>query len=61
MLHFLPTYCLDENKIGRLWQDTHADVTHNHYCPDMESLMPEVRRFMKDRNRKKWQKLRLAA
>ncbi len=50
VLHFLPPYCPDENKIERLWQDLHAAVTRNHCCPDIETLMREVRRFMRHRD-----------
>ena len=35
-LHFLPPYCPNHNKIERLWQDLHANVTRNHTCPDMD-------------------------
>ena len=51
VLHFLPPYCPDENKIERLWQDLHAQVTRNHRCDSMAELMRNVRRFMKRRNR----------
>src|SRR5262245_37150890 len=48
-LHFLPPYCPNDNKIERLWQDLHANVTRNHTCPDMDSLMAEVRHFLQAR------------
>jgi transposase len=51
-LHFLPPYCPDDNKIERLWQDLHANVTRNHTCPDIVSLMQEVRCYLRKRNRK---------
>lgn len=51
VLHFLPPYCPDENRIERLWLDLHAAVTRNHRCPDIESLMREVRRFLTGRSR----------
>lgn len=50
-LHFLPPYCPDYNKIERTWQDLHANVTRNHRCPDMVSLMREVRAYLRKRNR----------
>jgi transposase len=50
-LHFLPPYCPDHNKIERTWQDLHANVTRNHCCPDMASLMREVRAYLRQRNR----------
>ena len=52
-LHFLPPYCPDHNKIERVWQDLHANVTRNHCCPTMTALMVEVRYYLSKRNRKK--------
>lgn len=51
-LHFLPPYCPDHNKIERVWQDLHANVTRNHACPSMTKLMQEVRYYLRKRNRK---------
>lgn len=48
-LHFLPPYCPNENKIERLWQDLHAEVTRNHHCRSMGELMQNVRRFLRRR------------
>ena len=39
----LPPYCPQHNRIERVWEDLHAEATRNHTCPDMESLMIEVR------------------
>jgi transposase len=50
-LHFLPPYCPNDNKIERIWQDLHANVTRNHTCPDMVTLMREVRYYLRKRNR----------
>jgi transposase len=50
-LHFLPPYCPTSNKLDRVWQDLHANVTRNHTCPDMTSLMIEVRSYLRKRNR----------
>ncbi len=52
VLHFLPPYCPNENKIERLWQDLHADVTRNHRCASMGELMQNVRRFLRRRARR---------
>ena len=52
-LHFLPPYCPDENKIERVWEDLHANVTRNHGCSHMDDLMNDVRRYLRDRNRAK--------
>ena len=51
-LHFLPPYCPEDNKIERLWQDLHANVTRNHHCPDILALLREVRYYLRKRNRK---------
>ena len=45
-LHFLPPYCPDENRIERLWQDLHANVTRNHLCRTMAKLMRTVHRYL---------------
>jgi transposase len=50
VLHFLPPYCPNENRIERLWQDLHAEVTRNHDCPTMEELMQNVRHFVRRRS-----------
>jgi transposase len=52
-LHFLPPYCPDNNRIERVWQDLHANVTRNHCCADMQILMTEVRYYLRKRNGKK--------
>lgn len=51
-LHFLPPYCPNENRIERVWQDLHAEVTRNHMCKSMRELMRNVRRFLRLRNQK---------
>jgi transposase len=50
-LHFLPPYCPDDNKIERVWQDLHANVTRNHRQPNMTKLMEAVRYYLHKRNR----------
>ena len=52
-LHFLPPYCPEHNKIERVWQDLHANVTRNHTCAGMPELMGEVRYYLRKRNRRK--------
>ncbi len=59
-LHFLPPYCPDHNKIERVWQDLHAEVTRNHRQPNMTKLMEAVRYYLRKRNRRK-QHARIAA
>jgi transposase len=51
-LHFLPPYSPDENAIERVWQDLHANVTRNHRCKDMATLMRDVRYYLRKRNRR---------
>jgi transposase len=51
-LHFLPPYCPDDNKIERVWQDLHANVTRNHTRPTITHLMRDVRYYLRKRNRK---------
>jgi transposase len=51
VLHFLPPYCPDHNRIERTWQDLHANVTRNHQCADMNELMEQVRSYLRRRNR----------
>jgi transposase len=51
VLHFLPPYCPDDNRIERIWQDLHANVTRNHRCATMAALMGEVRYYLRKRNR----------
>jgi transposase len=50
VLHFLPPYCPNDNRIERTWEDLHARVTRNHRCPNMESLMRAVRYELHRRN-----------
>jgi transposase len=50
-LHFLPPYCPNDNKIERVWKDLHANVTRNHTCRDIQTLMREVRYYLRKRNR----------
>jgi transposase len=49
-LHFLPPYSPKENRVERVWEDLHANVTRNHTCRAIEALM-EVREYLWRRNR----------
>ena len=51
--HFLPPYCPDHNRIERVWEDLHANVTRNHRCKGMEELMAQVRIYLGHRNKRK--------
>ena len=53
VLHFLPPYCPDHNRIERTWQDVHANVTRNHKCKTMADLMRNVRAYIRTRNSNK--------
>lgn len=46
VLHFLPPYCPDANRIERVWQDFHANVTRNHRCKTMSHLLANARRYL---------------
>jgi transposase len=50
VLHWLPPYCPDHNKIERAWLDLHANVTRNHTCRDINQLMREVINYLNRRN-----------
>lgn len=45
-LHFLPPYCPDANKIERVWQDLHANVTRNHTHAALSPLCREVGQWL---------------
>lgn len=51
VLHFLPPYCPDHNRIERVWRDLHANVTRNHQCRTMKELMAEVHHWLRKRDR----------
>jgi transposase len=51
VLHFLPPYCPDHNRIERTWRDLHDNVTRNHQCRTMKELMKEVHWWLKKRDR----------
>jgi len=51
VLHFLPPYCPDHNRIERAWKDLHDNVTRNHRCRSMAELMQEVIEYIVRRNR----------
>ncbi|HEX7481012.1 MAG TPA: transposase [Polyangiales bacterium] len=46
VLHFLPPYCPDHNRIERVWLDLHANVTRNHKCTTMAQLLGNARRYV---------------
>ena len=46
VLHFLPPYCPDANRIERVWQDFHANVTRNHRCKTLNQLLSNARRYL---------------
>lgn len=48
-LHFLPPYCPNDNRIERLWQDLHANVTRNHRCRTIDELLAAALRWLEAR------------
>jgi transposase len=51
VLHFLPPYSPDHNKIERLWRELHANVTRNHRCRGIQELMTRVTTYLACENR----------
>lgn len=49
-LHFLPPYCPDHNRIEREWQELHANVTRNHRCKYLLTLLMYVYQYLAHRN-----------
>jgi len=52
VLHFLPPYCPNENKIERPWQDLHAEVARHHRYASMSELMQDVCQFPRRRTQR---------
>ena len=48
VLHFLPPYCPDANRIERVWQELHANVTRNHRCKTIGTLLGNCRRYVEN-------------
>jgi len=61
VLHFLPPYCPQENRIERVWLDLHANVTRNHKHAGIDPLMADVTHYLSARNAKTRAGLRKAA
>ena len=64
VLHFLPPYCPDHNRIERVWLDLHANVTRNHRCTTLNALLANARVFLNAyrwRNEVRQPLLRIAA
>jgi transposase len=61
VLHFLPPYCPQANRVERVWLDLHANVTRNHRCADIDELMAEVSAYLTARNARKRAELRKVA
>lgn len=50
VLHFLPPYCPDDNRIERVWLDLHANVTRNHRYRSIDEVVAAVVRYLDSRN-----------
>ncbi|AGC43453.1 IS630 family transposase [Myxococcus stipitatus DSM 14675] len=50
ILHFLPPYCPQGNRIERVWLDLHVNVTRNHRCRTMDRLMARVHAYLAARS-----------
>ena len=52
VLHFLPPFCPDENRIERLWLNVHANVTRESPLPNDRRVVANVHAFLSSsRNR----------
>jgi transposase len=60
VLHFLPPYCPDHNRIERLWKDLHDNVTRNHKCRTLDELLARVRDYLAQRRRGQHQYIQAA-
>jgi transposase len=47
VLHFLPPYSPQHNRIERLWRELHANVTRNHRCRTLRELLRRVEAFLR--------------
>jgi transposase len=47
VLHFLPPYSPEHNRIERLWRELHANVTRNHRCATLAVLLRRVASFLR--------------
>lgn len=47
-LHFLPPYSPEHNPIERVWGELHDNVTRNHRCKNIEELLEQVQRFLRN-------------
>lgn len=45
-LHFLPPSCPQANRIERVWQDLHANVTRNHRCTTLEQPLDNAANYL---------------
>jgi len=54
LLHFLPPYCPEENRIERLWRDVHDNVTRNHRCKTLQDLLDQVYLYLDSRLLVRW-------
>ena len=53
VLHFLPPYSPEHNRIERLWRELHANVTRNHRCSSMQELMRAAARWLRGEDRRR--------
>ncbi|MGE5358291.1 MAG: IS630 family transposase [Bacteroidales bacterium] len=47
VLHFLPPFSPDGNRIERLWKDVHANVTRHHRCRTIDALLAAVEEYLR--------------
>jgi putative transposase len=49
VLHYLPSYAPETNPVERVWWHLHDEVTRNHRCPDLDSLLDLVFRWLEQK------------
>jgi transposase len=55
VLHFLPPYTPEANKIERVWREVHANVTRNHRCTSLDQVLQRLMWYLaaEDRRRRR--------
>lgn len=48
VLHYLPLYAPEANPVERVWWRLHEQITRNHRCPDIDSLLDLVFRWLEE-------------
>jgi len=52
VLHFLPPYSPNDNRMEPVWRDMHDNVTRNHQCETIQELLRQVYYYLYRRSRR---------